>query len=377
MRIAIEATWAQQRERTGVGRYVDQLLRALASLDLPHEFLLLHATPTWEGPSYGSAFRPVSYACGKKILALRYRLPHVVVQEKADIYHGTFSTDMAPSLPVPSCVTIHDLFPLLYPQMCSYIAQILFRWMIRWTFQGANRILVCSKTVADEVMQRGGVARERIDVIPLAPFQPKKREIPKQTGQDDSPVFLFVGAMEKRKCPLLLLDVYSRIRKTRLDIPPLILIGPDRGEGRALRRRLDAEDLSGSVQWYPFVSDDELCQWLSRAILLLAPSLYEGFGLPILEAMAYGIPVLCSDIPAFREIGQNCVRFVPPQDTDAWYHAWLELYTSPLLRHSLAEKEQQRVAEFSWEHCARKTLSVYEHLYRKKRAMFDAESITT
>jgi glycosyltransferase involved in cell wall biosynthesis len=353
MRIAIEATWTQGNA-TGIGVYVRELLRAFARLGGGHTFLLLHATRQWSGPDFGPNFVPVSYWAGKKSLAMALRLNRVLRRHSADLYHATFTTDVPPRISVPCLVTVHDLFPLTHPG-CRLVPGLLFRHMIRWAVRNAGLFLANSRFTAAEVVRVLGVDPARVIAIPLAATPPP------QAAADEPKSLLCLGAVEHRKGQLFLLDVYEGLAESHPELPELVFAGPSRGDARA-DRRLESASMRGKVRWLRYVSEEEKERLFAQALLLLAPSTYEGFGLPPLEAMARGVPVLCSDIPALREVGGEAACYAPAEDAASWVGRILELLADRERRGAMAEAGRRRASTFSWDLTARRTFECYERL---------------
>ncbi|MDP7163150.1 MAG: glycosyltransferase family 1 protein [Phycisphaerae bacterium] len=361
MRIALEATWVQGQP-TGVGMYVRGLLSGLAEIDGENEYLLLHSSRSWSGPDLPSRFEPVSYRLGKKSAALAWRLGRVLKRHGADVYHATFTTDVPPRIDVPVCTTVHDLFPLTHGDQCGRLTGWLFRRMLRWTVSNTNLFIANSRFVAREITRILGVGAQRVVTVPLAPCLPPGPH-PRETGLD---CLLCVGAVEPRKGQLPLLEAYASLVRRGRPMPGLVFAGPDRGDARRLLRRIEELQLGGKVRRLSYVSDRQREELYRNASLFLMPSSYEGFGLPMLEAMSYGLPVVCSDIPPLREIGVGGVVYVEPGNVAQWSEAISSLMGDEARRTTMSRFAVERAGQFTWKACACKTLECYERAVKRR-----------
>ncbi len=369
MIIAIEATLAQGIA-TGLGVYVRNLLRVMPRLAPEHTFLLLHANRRWRGPDFGPNCRPVSYWCGKQSLAIRFRLNRVLRQTGAELFHVTCTTGAPPACCVPVITTVHDLYPLMAPELCRPAHRWFFRLLWGWTMRSSQRFIANSEFTATELARLTGLPRDRITTIPLA--ADSERSPPRQmlrqsrpAGLDDlqEPFILCLGAVEPRKGQLFLAEAWSAALAATPDLPELVFAGPDRGAGAALATRLREPGLRGRARWLGTV-DSATRDWLyAQASIFIFPSFYEGFGLPVLEAMHRFLPVLCADIPVLREVAGEAALFAAPGDLPAWVAAIRRLAGDPELRLRLRDLGVDREAQFTWERCAHNTLGAYERMF--------------
>lgn len=356
MKIAIEATLAQGNA-TGFGQYVKCLLREFAAMNTGHTFLLMHSTPQWNGENYGDNFEPLSYHCFKQSLGIVFRLNRTLLKSGADLFHATCTTGMPPMLAIPGVTTVHDLYPMLHPEDCSAVQSCFFNRLIRWSLKNSKHFLCDSQFAADELSRYLKVPPDKITVAHLAPVITVEDE-PLHTGKRCG--ILCVGAIEPRKNQLLLFDAYCKALKLAPELPPLTFIGPDRGDGKELDRRIATLNLSHHVTHYTYIPQIDVARHYRNAALFVFPSRYEGFGLPLLEAMQYRLPIICGDIPVLREIGGDYPAFVDPDNIDAWSNELVNFFSAPPTEKNTAAVEN--LSRFSWRHCAEKTLAVYQQL---------------
>lgn len=242
---------------------------------------------------------------------------------------------------VPCVVTVHDVIPIAIPGAMRWPR----RWAFRWAMQraaGAAAVLTVSEWSRDELARRTPIPAERIHVVPSAP-QPAGAERVRPAGAPDAPFALVVAADRAHKG----LDTLAATWRSFGDAPPLALVSA----GARASERASFADLSrerGSVHVLGVVTPAER-EWLyANATLVLVPSRYEGFGLPLLEAGMRGVAVIASDIPALRETGEGVARFVPADDANAWAQAVRDLAADPSARARMAEAGRARAATFTF-----------------------------
>ena len=362
MRIAIEATLLCQSARTGLGVYLDRLLKALASVaPVDMEFVLLYAGKQWTGGDYGSRFRTVSYHCTRsQFLSIITRLNAVLRREKIDVFHAPANTGLPPRTTVPAVVTVHDLFPLTRPAgnlKSRFLAKILYAWALK----GARRIICNSRYTQAQVVERGADAARTTVIYPGAErdFSAFPAGEPPFAGRK---YFLCVGALEARKGQVMLARAYAAANVARRDLPDLLFVGPDRGDGEKLRV-LAAR--TPQIRWPGYVSEHELANYYRYAAALVFPSFDEGFGIPVIEALGANIPVWAADIPVLREIAAGRAHFIPPAE-DAWRDAFLDWENAvAAARNSAGRNSTIPPPDFSWQTAARETAAVYTECYKQ------------
>ena len=257
----------------------------------------------------------------------------------------------AASLPV-----IYDLSVVKHPEMhpkqrIAYVAGQLSRVMSRTTV-----VVTISESVRQEIVEHYKIPLERIVLAPPS-WQPAT--FPYSNGSApriDIPkdYFLFVGTVEPRKNILGLLTAIEGLRARRPDAPRLLLVGGEGWGSAVFGERLKSAIASGAVLRPGYVPDDQMESLYQGAIGLVYPSLYEGFGMPIIEAMAAGCPVITSDVSATAEAAQDAAVLISPTDHEQLEHAMERLMDDAALRDSLRNKGLLRSKDFTWEHTAAK-----------------------
>jgi glycosyltransferase involved in cell wall biosynthesis len=278
-----------------------------------------------------------------------------------DLVHAP-SPAVPPTGRVPLVVTVHDAAPLVMPEAFTGRGVRFHRQGFRAAAKRARLVIVVSETSADEVVAHTTIRREQIRVVPNGVDRELATEervaaARRAHGIDDRPYVLWAGTLQPRKNVRVLLDAFSRFDPTRVP-HRLVLAGPpgwkaDDGDAAV------AQALGDRVRLLGPVGRDQLFALFAGADLFAFPSRHEGFGIPVLEAMAQDTAVVCSDIATLHEVAGDAARFVGPDDVDGWVAALETLLTDAVARERLVDAGRIRVADFSWERCARETAAVY------------------
>lgn len=344
----------------GIANYIRHLVETLPALDSANEYLVIHSRkarqslPMPRNARRADCWTPAHHRLERVALGLEL-LPHRL--------HLLHSPDFIPPHgPFRSVITIHDLTFLRYPQFLTADSRRYYNDQIRAAVRRADAILADSHATRDDILELLHTAPEKVTAVHLAPdrrFQPQPSEtVEAVTARYNLPrgYLLFVGTFEPRKNTAALLIAYAQLPP---DAPCLILLG-NKGwlfdETLARARELN---LAGRVKFLEDVSGEDLPALYCGASLLVLPSHYEGFGLPVLEAFACGTPAVIADRASLPEIASDAAARCNPDDPASIAAAIRSVLDDSAYRASLIEKGFARVKEFSWEKCARETLAVY------------------
>lgn len=356
LRVGIDAT-PLLGQRTGVGRYVSALLTALAEGPSGHGLDLRATAFTVRGRAELASALPSGIpAVGRPVPARLLRQswsrggppPVEWLTGAVDVFHAT-NFVLPPRRRAAGVLTVHDLGFLRVPETLAP-ANLVYRTLVPRGVREAALTLTPTETVRQEVIAEFGLDPGRVAVTPLgvdgawfAPLAP---------APDDAepPYVLFIGTVEPRKGLPTLLAALRRCPPG--EAPRLIVAGPA-GWGEAL----DTDGVDVDVVRTGFLTDDRLRRLLAGATALALPSRYEGFGLPVLEALAVGTPVLASDLPVLREVGGSYARYLPADDVDAW----AEALSSAVSRRSTHEPADgiAWARRWTWGRCAESTAAAY------------------
>jgi glycosyltransferase involved in cell wall biosynthesis len=359
------------RGKGGIGRYARGLLEALAWSDAPHDFIVLFSSVAppddLDLPDRFETFGVPAGMIDKTWEQLH--LPTALDQLGADLYFNpTFATPLLARCP---CIAVvHDVVferhpDLVTPGLRSYLARAA-----RSTAKHAHLILTVSEFSKAEICDVYGVGPDRVRVIyngidprfhPME-LQPVRAQRLRQELQlpSDAPFLLYVGAIEPKKNVEALLRAYAQVR----DRMPhkLVLAGGQGGMAWDPRPAIHELNLGDSVRLSGYVPDERIVELMNAADGFVYPSLYEGFGLPPLEAMACGTPTLVADASSLPEVVGDAALKANPRDVEEMAEALLRLATDEELRSELARKGPQRAGEFTWARAGKELLRIFDQV---------------
>jgi glycosyltransferase involved in cell wall biosynthesis len=378
-RFALDGLPLQVRS-AGIAIYTSALVRSMARLRPQASFLLLglgdlvrtalRAVP----PERSEPPMPANVSWRKSTLyplitGYPLPLPRLVSLRNAmgdvDLFHATnYVLPCAPG--VPLVVTVHDLTLLRHPELGTAALRRLVE-STRQSVREARRVIADSAATRRDVIELLGVAEEKVHAIPLGcdpDFVPGDVEAARQQVATrfaiDRPYVLHVGTIEPRKNLERLVSAFARARRAQRGPHLLVLAGAPGWGVEAVRQRVAAEGLEEIVRFTGAVSRRDLVALYRAADLFAYPSLYEGFGLPALEAMACGTPVLASDVASLPEVVGKATLTVDPRDDEALASQLALGLTDRELRDRLRTAGPSRASQFTWERCAAETLAVYD-----------------
>ena len=353
------------RERTGVGEYVHELTRALAETPLADEISIF--TSSWKdrapddlGARLGGV-RVIDRRIPVRGLVWSWnRLEWPPIEwfgAAADVVHAQTPL-LIPSRRAAQVITIHDLDFLHHPGRAEAEMRRDFPRLVREHAHRADHIIVSSHYAAREVVTHLDLPPDKVSICsPGAPAWAHDIASERHSGTAGD-VILFVGTVEPRKNIGRLLDAYALRRARRGDAPPLVLAGRARDPVAADLRRLEEAPFAGHVSLLGYVSEERRRALYRSARMLVLPSLEEGFGLPVLEAMASGVPVVVSDRGALPEITADAARPIAAGDTNAFADE-MERLLDPSMARAAVHRGIARAARYSWAACAAAAREAY------------------
>ncbi len=369
--------------KTGVGRYTLELAFALTRLSQPPELVFFYGrhwskrlkatTGTNTGGSYETVRSAVS---GLVPVPLKEWVRKKVFQAgligyRLDLYHAT--NYVASSFDGPLVVTVHDLSFLRYPETHPPERLTWLSEGLPDTLRRAGRIIVDSRFIKNELISLLDVQEERITVVYLGvreDYKPRDNEVlaPELREFDLEPkgYILSVGTLEPRKNILSLLQAYELLSDSLKAGWPLVVVGMRGWKDQVISKRLDVLVSSGRIRALGYVSSDELPVIYAGAALFVYPSIYEGFGLPPLEAMASGVPVVASNRASLPEIVGNAGTLIDPEDIESLAQVIESLLDDQGKREQMARMGLQQAKKFTWEACAEKTFRVYQDVLMRQ-----------
>ena len=352
--------------RSGVGAFVRGLLPELAAGGAEHDFTvfissqqspetfpldepnvkLVVSAAEWEAPDSSQAFASEADAAGADVCFMPFLLEPVRTQ-------------------TPLVITAHDILPVLHPEFFpAHIASKFSAASMRGAFRAAARILCDSRCTRDDIARVFKLPEDRLDVVPLGvsdAFHPRAwndtAPVMEKYGLEFENYILYVGVVEPRKNLDMLLRAYEGLTAGPGPWMPLIIAGRKGWNVDHVYEAAAQKPLSNWVRFLDFVPETDLPALYSSAALFVYPSLYEGFGLPVLEALASGRAVIASNASSIPEItGPGGARLVPPDDEAALARAMEELLENPDARTELGLHAAERARIFSWHNTAQLVL---------------------
>jgi glycosyltransferase involved in cell wall biosynthesis len=368
MRIGIDVRITHYT-RGGISNYALRLLTALAALDTETDYCILHSRKDKNPLLPGANFRPVVCWTPSHHRLERWALGGEVARLGLDLLH---SPDFIP--PAfgyrRSVITIHDLNFLYYPQFLTAESRRYYNDQIAWAVDRADHILADSHATKADLVSMLNVEPDKVTVVHLA-ADLAYRPIPKGevecviTRYDLQPGYLlFVGTLEPRKNVPGLLQAYRLLRDAGTTNEPLVLVGGRGWLYDEIFERVGALNLTEHVCFLHETPNADLPGLYSAASVLVTPSFYEGFGLPALEAMACGTPVVVSDRASLPEVVAEAGLLVNPDDPEDIAQALTRVLMDEALRAQMRAQGLTQAARFSWDKAARETLAVYRQVLR-------------
>ncbi len=296
-----------------------------------------------------------------RILWEQALLPWVARREGIDLLHNMAFVGPVAS-PCPFIVTVHDLSFLFYPHSFRPLRRSYLRLFARISVHRARRVIAVSESTKRDLVETYGISSAKIDVVhngvdeSFRPLPADQVAAFRQQKKLPDRFALFVGTLEPRKNIAGLLDAYAKLPEGR---PPLVLVGGKGWFYDEIFGRVQALGLNNEVRFAGFVPTEELPFWFNAADLFVYPSLYEGFGLPPLEAMACGTAVITSTTSSLPEVVGRAGQLVDPTDADALAATMSRVLGDGDLRREMQVAGLKQAAGFSWEEAARKTVDSY------------------
>lgn len=359
---------SRSHRAAGINSYIHHLLRCLPDVSNQHRYTIflgdkgaMRAFPEMKAKMTSlHTVNPIVRIFWEQTVQ-----PVQLLRENIDLLHSLAFVQPV-LMPCAGIITIYDLSFILFPDRFHPLRRLYLRWGTEYSARKAQRIIAISASTKRDVVKYLGVAKRKVDVVPCGvdeDFQPlenqevlddfrKERRLPEQ-------IILFVGTIEPRKNLTVLLRGYALLRK-KVQLPPLVIAGPKGWHHQEVFSAAEELGLQEDVVFAGYIPQDELPLWYNVADLFVYPSLYEGFGLPPLEAMACGTPVIISNSSSLPEVVGGAGILVNPDSAEEMAEAMQRLLADNSLRAEMRQRGLKRARQFSWQKAAQDTVKVYE-----------------
>ena len=364
----------------GIGRYVSNLASALTPLLTAGERLTILESPTASGPGDGSsstlewnqAPKPLGTTVTAPVTPFDFRqhwlIPSLLKQLRAGgpaLYHSPYY--LMPYHPdLPTLLTFYDVIPLRFPQTVPIRARLFFRLAASLALRGTDHVVAISDAARTDLVSCFSVPASKVSVTPLAAgpqYRPQPApEVDRVREKYNLPdqFILYLGINKPHKNLPALIDAYAQISSRHA--PRLVIAGAWDSRYPHARERAARRQLHDAVRFLGPVDERDLPALYSAATLFVFPSLYEGFGLPVLEAMACGTPVACSNTASLAEISSEAALLFDPHSVTAIRDAMVELIEDGNQRTRRSEQGLARASGYTWQATAAATLRCYRKL---------------
>jgi glycosyltransferase involved in cell wall biosynthesis len=381
VRIGIDA---RKLHDFGIGTYIRNLLRQLARLDRQTEFVLLCRPEDMPAlASLGENLRPVAETSTNYSVIEQIRIPLALKREGVTLFHAPHYV-LPPLVPCRSVVTIHDCIHLMFPQyLPNRLALGYARASIVAAARRATRVLTVSESSKRDILRFVDIKPEKIDVIYNAyderfTVEPREEDVDRvrERYQLHDEFVLYAGNVKPHKNLERLIEAFHLVRRRGLDHLKLVLIGDEISRYAALRRAVHRHQLHKYVRFLGYLPEETLAVMYRLAGVFVFPSLYEGFGLPPLEAMASGTPVVTSNVSSLPEVAGDAAVLVDPYDPGAIADGIYRVLTDDRFRADLLARGAARARQFSWEQSVQRVREIYMEVGETTAAVTSAKAAT-
>jgi glycosyltransferase involved in cell wall biosynthesis len=362
-----------QYDGYGIKTYLEELLREIIKSQTTHEiFLFIDSKQAIPESLLNSGcnivrVKPYTHNTVGRLIWDHFSVGRACKELDIDALYTP--THVKPLIvPCPVVVVIHDMLYHLFPDDWSWIERIYFKLAVSLLTPTADAIITDSRSTKNDVLHFIHGIEEKLFVVYLGvpdgffPIDKDKYLSLLEKYSLRKPFILFVGSFHPRKNLLTLIDAFEEIAS---DYPhDLVIVGNPIWENNTIAKRISSSRLFKRIKWIGYVPQTELPLFYNAADIFVYPSKYEGFGLPVLEALACGCPTITSDVSSMPEVGGDAAIYVSPNDVDQLDSAIRTLLTNSTLKNELSLKSYKRAKEFSWNKTARETISIMESIVK-------------
>lgn len=377
MKIGIDARWIF-REISGIGTYTLELIRHLAQADAENDYTLFFSDPEARdrtladlAPARDGRFTSITLPFGLFSIANQLRMPAMLRSLGIDVFHSTNYMIPLPAFPrdrpggIKCIVTLHDLIPLVFPEYVPRSRKKrlfpVYRMLMLEVARRSDAIITVSRSSREDILKHLRIPDAHADRVIVIPEGVSRRfkPLPAADRRPGRKTILWVGRADPYKNLEALIRAFARLREEQRGGVRLMLVGPKDARYPEASRLASDLGIAPDVEWTGYLGDEALVKAYQDADLFVLPSLYEGFGLPVLEAMACGTPVICSNKGSLSEVAGDAAIRVQPGDVTGMAEAMKRVLTDPRLARDLSERGLRHAEQFSWLRTAQLTLDAY------------------
>lgn len=368
MKLGVTSDWLNGDNHAGIANYVYNLLKELIKIKNRDMYLINYEENEFTY-KYNKIIIPNPLkGISKTVSWYLYLGVQNNRLKKLDIIHNPTQCPTFFRFKQKYIFTVHDITPLIDSKEHPIHRVLSYKLLLPRTLKTADKIIAVSNSTKKDLINYFNIPEEKIRVILNAadekfkPLSDKEVKEAKQKYSLNFPFILYVGTLEPRKNIPSLIKAFYKLKKKNLQYK-LVITGKKGWKYKEIFETIDKLNLQNDVVFTGYVADEDLPALYNAADLFVYPSIYEGFGLPPLEAMACGTPVITSNTSSLPEVVGDAGIMIDPPDVDGLADAMHEVLTNEGLREDMIKKGLERAKMFSWEKCARETLEVYEEVY--------------
>lgn len=371
MRIGISARGLSEVSG-GVKQYITSVTQSLLEIDSDNQYFVFHNSDEFSGKFHNA--KEIFLKTKNKLIWDYVELPRALKKNKIDIC--IFPKNVVPfNVKCKSIVIIHDLLHIKDPKVYKWFDSLYMRLLIPFSVKKADKIVTDSKSTSNDLIELTGATKENVSVIYLAADD--KYHPLNDSNEENSnvlkkynlklPYLLYIGSLSPRKnIPFLIKAFEEFMKANNIDIQ-LVLAGGKSWKDEEIHQTISKSPYRENIILTGFVDDDDLPYIYNQAEVFIYPSLYEGFGIPILEAMASGCPVLTSNTSSPPEVAGDAVLYFDPTNINDLVQNISKVVNNNELQTDLIEKGLKRVKEFSWKKTAQSIVLIYDEIYKSSR----------